>query len=162
MSDLLVYESKGASRKQANGFKIGIIACLIICVLIAVQFLNVVSEVLKRQAHSQISQILGIVSEEAQLQMMVCILMFVFFAFLVFALFRMLKCCSACWVRVYTDYIEAKNFTSVLKIEFSKIDYVQIDKFNLFVTVAGKREKIICENPEKLYSVLNGLIGKEK
>lgn len=161
MSELLVYESKGASRKQINDIKIGIIICLSACVLCAVRFLSVISELMKRWNMSPVSQMLRIVTDEEKHRMIACAFIFMAFAFLIVLMLGRRTSCKNCFVKVYNDYLEAKTFSSVLKIEVSKIDYVQIDRLYLFVTVGGKREKIICENPEKLYSVLNELIKNQ-
>lgn len=145
-SKKLVYESNGASQKQRNDYKMGVAGSFVFA---AFWFWELYSTAAENRYYSK---------GDAQTITIIYLSMCILFISSAFLCIRLLSICKTCWVRVYDDFFEAKTFTSVLKIELSKIDYVQINKFNLFITVGGKREKIICQDPEKLYSVLNGLV----
>ncbi len=151
----ILYQSQGASEKQMKDLKIGICASPILAVLSFFQAFS-----LRNPVSFGGDLTLYTISDKK---------MFNFFIILAFLFSITTVLCMAvknryksCWVKVYDNYLEAQTIKSILRIEISNIDYVQIDKLNLFVTAHGKIEKISCEDPEKLYRLLNELISQSK
>lgn len=116
----LVYESKGASLKQLNDLKVGVLGGFI---LAAIMLFKAYSTVTEHQYY---------MSKDEETLMIFYVSMFLVFLVIAVVCVKQVSFCKTCWIKVYEDYLEAKTFTSVLKIEISRIDYVQINKFNLF------------------------------
>lgn len=158
MSELLLYESKGASKGRLDAFKMNAIVFLFLAALLLYGSYSIAIEnpyylPSDQEVLMMLFTILGVL---ALVMMVICI--------------KWRSMCKGCWVKVYDGYIEARTLNShfwtepnvldyvQINLELSKVDYVRIVKYDLFVTVGGKREKLICEDPERLYSLINGLI----
>ena len=68
---------------------------------------------------------------------------------------------AMCWVKIYTDHIEAYAYGGkFINLRYDKIDSAQIHGTTVIVMSGGDKIKLLCDNMNKVFDCINERIAK--